>query len=163
MNRHRPDLIVPIRDRRQHKRYLTLKNVGIAAVTLVVLFVIVSIRSEMRGTGPAYYGRLYERELPQVVQKPVAVEVVTEKTPQPVDDATHADPMLVAPAARSQWLQDDPATPTVDATTMPRAQVSVASGETRVAIVGDGNGVAIVRQERKRPVLAGGFGRVNPD
>lgn len=160
MNRHRPDLIVPIRDRRQHKRYLTLKNVGIAAGTLFVLFVIVTLRSEMRGTGPAYYGRLYERELPKVEQKlPAPVEVVSEQASTPVDDATHADPMLVAPAARSQWLQDDPATPTVDAVALPRAQASVASGETRVAIVGDGNGVAIVQQQRKRPVLAGGFGR----
>jgi hypothetical protein len=59
----KPDLIVPIRDRRQSKRYLTLKNFGIVVGVLVVIFVGISIRSEMRGTS-VDYGRLMQRELP---------------------------------------------------------------------------------------------------
>ena len=44
-------------------------------------------------------------------------------------------------------------------TQMPRAEASVASGETRVAIVGGTEGVQIVTRQRRAPVLSGGFGR----
>jgi hypothetical protein len=159
--RRRPDLIVPIRDRRQHKRYLTLKNFRNVGIALLVLFIGVSIRSELRGTdGSASYGRLLERELPPVVeQKPV--EVVQEQAPPAVDDTTHADPMLVAPMVREQWLRADTTTDggVTNVQPMPRAEASVASGETHVAIVGGRGGVTVVRQERRKPVLTGGFGR----
>ena len=157
--RRRPDLIVPIRDRRQRKRYLTLKNFGIAMAVLVVLFIGVNIRSELRGTDGSSYGRLFEREIQPVEQKPM--EVVKEEAPVAVDDATHADPMLVAPMVREQWLHADTTTDgtLTNVQPMPRAEASVASGETRVAIVGGPAGVSIVRQERRKPVLSGGFGR----
>lgn len=160
MFRRRPDLIVPIRDRRQHKRYLTLKNFGIAMAVLTVLFIAISIRSEYGGTDNSSFGRLVEREMPVVEQKK-PVEVVEEQSPASVDDATHADPMLVAPMAREQWLRGDTTTDgsLTNVQPMPRAEAAVASGETRVAIVGGPNGVSVVRQERRQPVLAGGFGR----
>src|SRR5215213_11340517 len=104
MHRRNPDLIVPIRDRRQHKRYLTLRNVGGAFLVLAVLFVAITIRSEMQPRHSDAFGRLFERELPPVEAKPV--EVVKEAAP-PVADHTAADLMLVAPAAREQWLQED--------------------------------------------------------
>ncbi len=155
MLRSKPDLIVPIRDRRQRRRYLTLKNFGYAALAAGVIFVGISIRSEMRGTGPANYGRLVAREIPPVEQK--AVEVVTE-TPTVDQDQTHADPMLLQTAAREQWLQAQTTTPV--AVDIPqRAAASMASGETDVVIVGGPEGVKIVQRERRKPTLTGGFGR----
>jgi hypothetical protein len=169
----KPDLIVPIRDRRQRKRYLTLKNFGIFVGVLIVVFVGISIRSELRGTS-VDYGRLMQRELPSDPGPVKPVEVVTEAAPAPVPDVTHADPLLLAPMGREQWLQGDPqatATAAATATTvtalpaptfgvMPRAEASVASGETRVAIVGSATeGVTVVKAERTKPQLSGGFGR----
>ena len=156
MMHRRPDLIVPVRDRRQRKRYLTLKNFGWATLAFVVLFAGISIRSELRGT-KADYGRLFERQIDvPVVQKPV--EIVREEAPEPVPDQTHADPMLVEPMTRAQWLYGDPLAPT-PVQPMVRAEASVAAGQTRVAIVGGPEGVSVVRTERRAPVLAGGFGR----
>lgn len=154
MRRSKPDLIVPIRDRRQHKRYLTLRNFGWSMLAAMILFLGITIRSEMRGTGPTSYGRLVERELPQVEQKPV--EVVREA---PIaTEQTHADPMLIEPMAREQWLRAQDAQPAV--VDMPhRAAAAVASGETDVAIVGGPEGVKVVKRERRKPVLSGGFGR----
>jgi hypothetical protein len=158
MNRKR-DLIVPVRDRRQRKRYLTLKNFGWATLAFIVIFAGISIRSELRGTS-ADYGRLFQREIDvPVVQKPV--EVVREQTPEPVPDQTHADPTLLEPMAREQWLYGEPNAPqTAAALPAPaRAEASVAAGQTRVAIVGGAEGVTVVQRERRKPVLTGGFGR----
>jgi hypothetical protein len=155
----RPDLIVPIKDRRQHKRYLTLKNFGLLMIVLVVLFVIITVRSEMRGLKPGDYGQLFGREAAvPIEQKPI--EVVRE-APPPVDDATHADPMLVTPAARAQWLQDDTATTTVAPVPAPVAVTTadIRGGRADVAVVGGPDGVAVVRTEKKKPLLSGGFGR----
>jgi hypothetical protein len=146
------DLIVPIRDRRRRKRYLTLKNFAWFSGIVFALFVIISIRSEMRRNTPEYYGRLYQNELPKVEQKPV--EVVREAAPVP--EQTHADPMLAEAYTRAQWLQvapEEPRTTTVDV--QPRA----INADSRVAIVGGTDGVAIVQTQRRRPVLSGGFGR----
>lgn len=152
--RQKPDLIVPIRDRRQRKRYLTLKNFGYASIAATVLFIGITIRSEMRGAGPSNYGRLVERELPpRVEQKPV--EVINEA---PVTkEETHANPFLTEAAAREQWLraQADP----LPVAMPPRIAAAVATGETDVAIVGGPEGVKVVQRERRRPVLGGGFGR----
>jgi len=154
MRHQRTDLIVPIRDRRQGKRYLTLKNFGYAVLAAVVIFVGISIRSEMRGTGPANYGRLVDREMPKVEQK--SMEVVRE-TPTVDTEQTHADPMLIEPMAREQWLHDQAAAPVVDVP--PRAAASMATGATDVVIVGGPEGVKIVQRERRKPTLTGGFGR----
>lgn len=159
MLRRRPDLIVPIRDRRQHKRYLTLKNSGLFALVCVVAFAAITIRSEMRDLQPGDYGRLFGREAAAPIeQKPI--EVVHE-APPPVDDATHADPMLVEPAERAQWLQDDTTTTTAAApiTAPVVTAADIRGSRADVAIVGGADGVAVVRTERKRPVLSGGFGR----
>jgi hypothetical protein len=156
MLRRRPDLIVPIRDRRQRKRYLTLKNFCYASIAAIVLFLGITIRSEMRGTGPANYGRLVAREMPKVEQKPV--EVVREA--MTVDsEATHADPMLTAPMRREQWLHAQSETSHVVVATPTRANAAMATGETDVVIVGGPEGVQIVQRERRRPQLRGGFGR----
>ncbi|HEX6098221.1 MAG TPA: hypothetical protein VF432_17975 [Thermoanaerobaculia bacterium] len=152
----RPDLIVPIRDRRRRKRILTLKNFGIVTAVLLIAFVAISIRSEMRGLRPGDYGRLFGREVPAPVE-PKPMEVVREEPPA-VTDQTQADPTLVEPMARSQWLVDDvpPATP---APVTPVVTAASVRGEADLAIVGGADGVAVVRTERRKPVLSGGFGR----
>ena len=158
--RQRPDLIVPIHDRRQRRRYVTLKNFGWATLAGGVIFVGISIYSEMRTTGPANYGRLVQREISAVVeQKPV--EVVTE-TPSVDQEQTHADPMLVQAAAREQWLRAQETAPGVVPAVVdipPRAAAAMATGETDVVIVGGPEGVKIVQRERRKP-LSARFGRV---
>src|SRR5215210_2323531 len=154
---HRLDLIVPIHDRRKRKRILTLKNFGIFMAVLVVAFIAISIRSELRGLAPGDYGRLFRREVPPPVEaKPM--EIVREEEPPAVDDQSHADPMLVEPMARAQWLVDDTATTTAPVTTPVVTSASM-RGEADVAIVGGSEGVTVVRKERRKPVLSGGFGR----
>ncbi|HEU4889112.1 MAG TPA: hypothetical protein VFV49_14600 [Thermoanaerobaculia bacterium] len=159
MLRRKPDLIVPIRDRRQRKRYLTLRNFGYSLIAALVIFLGITIRSEMRGVGPTTYGRLVERELPQVEQKQKPVEVVTEATPAVTNEQTHADPMLMEPMAREQWLRDQSTAEPVAVAIPHRAAAALATGETDVAIVGGPEGVKIVQRERRKPVLSGGFGR----
>lgn len=159
MARSRPDLIVPIRDRRQGKRYLTLRNVGIAVFVLAFAFLLITIRSERRGLRAGDYGRLYTSEMPEpVAAKPA--EVVREQAPA-VPDHSAADPMLVEPMARAQWLDGSQATAAATVAPAPAAvtyQAPVA-GDARVAIVGGSEGVAIVKEAPKRPTLKGGFGR----
>lgn len=150
------DLIVPIHDRRQRKRYFTLRNFAILMGVVVLAFIVISTWSEVRGTAPGDYGQLWRQQVPsEVEQRPV--EIVTE-TPPAVRDATGADPMLLEPAVRSQWLTEE----RERATTMavpPVAAAAVPRGAGDVAIVGGPDGVALVQRERRRPELSGGFGR----
>jgi hypothetical protein len=157
----KPDLIVPIRDRRQHKRYLTLRNAAKAFAVFSVVFLAITIRSEMQPRHGDGFGRLLQKEMPKVEAKPV--EVVHE-APAPVPDQTAADPMLVAPAAREQWLYDDRQQPTTAASLQPvpsnTATVTApVEGDSRFAIVGGSEGVTLVEQTQHRRVLRGGFGR----
>ena len=153
----RPDLIVPIHDRRKRTRILTLKNFAIVMAVLVVGFVGVSIHSEMRGRTSGDFGRLFRREQPPPVA-PKPMDVIREEAP-PVADATHANPMLVEPMARSQWLLDETATTQAEMTTPVVVNAASVRGDAEVTIVGGTEGVTIVKRERKRPVLSGGFGR----
>ena len=161
MHRRKPDLIVPIRDRRQHKRYLTLRNAAIVFVAMLVVFAAITIRSEMEPRHRDTFGDLFQRELPAPpAQKPV--EVVQEAQPY-VEDQTSPDPMLVAPMAREQWLRaDDGTTATTSAAAIEPVLLPVElprAGESRIAIVGGPEGVSVVKQTRRRQVLSGGFGR----
>jgi hypothetical protein len=140
---HRRDLIVPIHDRRKRKRYLTLKNFGIFVIVMLVVFVAISTYSEMRSIPTGHYGRLFRREVPPPPPaKPM--EVVSEA---PVRDQTEA--VLVDTTAREQWIESDLA-PVI---------IEPVRGDQDVAIVGGANGVTVVRRERRRPELSGGFGR----
>jgi hypothetical protein len=150
MMRTRPDLIVPIRDRRARKRYLTLKNIGVTLFALTVLFIAISIRSEMRGRAPGQFGRLFQSEVPAVEQKPV--EVVREAPP--------SEPVAETPPAAQTFVIEPVDTP-LPATTAPAVQ-PIRSSAAEVAIVGGPDGVAVVQKEtRPRPQLSGGFGRQN--
>lgn len=135
---------------------MTLKNFGWTALAAGVLFAGISIYSEMRTAGPANYGRLVQHEISAPVeQKPV--DVITER-PSVDQEQTHADPMLVQPAARAQWLQAQETEPAVVAVP-PRAAAAMATGDTDVVIVGGPEGVKIVQRERRKATLTGGFGR----
>ena len=157
--RHRPDLIVPIRDRRSRKRILTLKNFRYAAIAIAVLFVALTIQSDLRHHKGDGYGRLFGKQVsgqPDVVAQ--KVEVVHEA---PVPDQTAADALLLAPAAREQYLG-------IDSTNMPRPIVNapavtpqaVATQSGAVTIVGGPEGVTITQANTTpRPTLSGGIFR----
>jgi len=140
--RRRPDLIVPIHDRRKRKRILTLKNFGILVAVLIVAFFAISVASEMRSFAPGAYGRLFRRELPPPSIQSQPMEVVREEPPP----AGNTAPIFVEPIERPQ-----PAPPIVSTASIP--------GETNVAVVGGPEGVTIVRREKRKPELTGGFGR----
>ena len=160
----RPDLIVPIRDRRTGKRILTLKNFGYAAITLVVVFAAVTIQSDLRHSKGDSYGRLFGKQVsgqPDVV--PQKVDIVTEA---PVPDETSADPLLIAPAAREQYLginssnmpQPQPPQPIVSSSVIAPQPLATAQGA--VSIVGGPEGVTITKdQAKQRPTLSGGIFR----
>jgi len=154
-----PKRIVPVPDRRSGRRIVTLKNFRNLLLVALVLFVVVTIRSEIKGSQKGDYGRIVSKELPPAPQaKPM--QVVTE-TP-PVRDETSADPMLIEPAMRAQFLGDTTLQPVplVDPAPQPPPQSQASNGAGRVVIVGGTEGVSIVRDERpKRPQLGGGFGR----
>jgi len=152
--RNKPDLIVPIRDRRRRKRVLTLKNFRNFALGIAVLLLAVTIQSDLRHLKPGQYGRLFSKQVPSQPEiAPRKIEVVREA--QPVPDQTAADPLLLASAAREQYLgvNTPPAPPNV----APPIPVPASSD---VAIVSGPNGVTIVRGEAKRqPALSGGIFR----
>ena len=150
----RPDLIVPIRDRRQHKRYLTLKNFAIAVGVAIGAFIAISIYSEVRRPAPNEYGRLAKREAlaPPPAVKPA--EVIQEAAP--IDDQASADPTLIEPMARSQWLGQETTSAAV-IQPEPAPVPAIRPGDD-VVVVGGPEGVTIVKQKRRRPVLSGGFG-----
>src|SRR4051794_32634529 len=140
----KPLLIVPIRDRRQRRRILTIKNCAITMLSFAVIFASISIYNEARRAPAGEYGRLFRSQVPStntaISRK---VDVIEEG---PVDDQRAADPMLVAPAAREQLLLANtnvPApTPAPRPVATPPAPANVSGHGT--TIVGDGNGVAVV-------------------
>jgi len=154
----KPLLIVPIRDRRQRRRILTIRNCAITMLSLAVIFASISIYNEARRAPAGEYGRLFRSQVPStntaVSRK---VDVIEEG---PVDDQRAADPMLVAPGAREHLLRADSNVPAPPPATPPPAVVS----EHGTTIVGDGNGVAVVHASTTtatstapRPVLSGGI------
>jgi hypothetical protein len=156
----RPDLIVPIRDRRSRKRVITWKNFGYAAIALVVVFAALTIQSDLRHSKGDGYGRLFGKQVsgqPEVV--PQKVDIVREA---PVPDETSADPLLLAPAAREQYLgvnsSNMPQPPVVNSSVMPTQPVQTQTGAT--SIVGGPEGVTITKNlAPQRPTLSGGIFR----
>lgn len=165
MLRSHPDPIVPVGDRREHVRILTLRNFGWALLAAVVAFAGIDVVSHMRAPRSEGFGRLFQRHIgaePVVARR--APEVVTE---EPVPDQTAADPLLLEPAERSQYLGTTtiaPPTQTTSSTAPPPASVEPitparAPGD-RVAIVGDSTGVSIATPAKdNRPKLSGGIFR----
>ncbi len=157
----RPHLIVPIRDRRTRKRFLTLKNFGYAAIAIVVVFAALTIQSDLRHTKGDGYGRLLGKQVsgqPEVV--PQKVDIIREA---PVPEETSADPLLIAPAARAQYLgvesSNMPHPPVVSSSVIPPAQ-PVVTQQGAVSIVGGPEGVTLSNSQAiQRPTLSGGIFR----
>lgn len=172
MVRTRSDLIVPIRDRRQSRRWVTVRTLRNAAIAIVIVFAALTLWSEF---GPhrksdGDYGRLLKTQVSRDV--PVsrkAPQVIQEA--QPIPDVTVADPMLIGPAARAQVLGVGTAPPPPPVVARPpepamplpassdAASARAATGGGRVVIVGGADGVSVVHTDAKRPVLQGGVFR----
>lgn len=172
---HKPNLVVPIRDRRQGVRILTLKNFWRALVVAVVGFGLVDLGLHLRHSSSDDYGRLVQKEIghPAVVARRAPAVVVAE----PVPDQQSADPFLVGPAAREQYLGTPaPLQPVTASATnvaavdsgaieLQRADKAEAGVTPRgagkhVSIVGDQSGVSIATTaKRDVPKLSGGIFR----
>jgi|GEM_PF-1281311 len=149
-------------ERRQGVRIVTLRNFGWLAIALCVVFAAITIRSEMRGRHMHDYGRLYGRQMTRdAAKKAEPVDVVKEATPPPsIADQTPA----MAPAMSSPVMSMDdtmlvPVEPPQQQATIIAPSVASRAHDSRVAIVGGAEGVAIVQKTEKRPLLKGGFGR----
>lgn len=137
-------------ERRQRVRIVTLRNFGWLTIAMMVGFGAITIRSEMRGRHRNDYGRLYGRQMSRDIPAKKTVEVVKEASPLIADQTPAYEEPLLPLDAYGEPQQ--PATYTTQAV-VPRAH------DSRVAIVGGPEGVTVVQQTRKRPVLSGGFGR----
>lgn len=134
---------------------MTLKNFRNALIAGLIVFAAISIRSEMRRPSHGDYGRLFKRNVPEVEPLPPRMEVVQEA--EPVADETTADPMLLAPAAREQYLG---AGATVPPLLVPAEPLPVtAPRDGGLAIVGNAGGVTVTTIEGRGPVLSGGIFR----
>lgn len=135
-------------ERRRHFRLVTVRNFGWLTIAGLIAFGAITVRSEMRGRNMDNYGRLLDRQIKVEAPQPKPVDVVEEaQTAREVPPPAQA--MYIEPYETTQMT----AVPPVVTDVRPRP------GDSRVAIVGGPEGVAIVQQTRKRPVLKGGFGR----
>jgi len=157
----KPLLIVPIRDRRQHRRILTMRNCAITMLSVAVVFAAISLYNEHHHGIGDEYGRLFGKQVA------VPNDGITRKADVikegPVADQSAPDPMLVAPAAREQILMANtnvPATAASVVVAQPAPVVADVRGH-GTTIVGDGNGVTVVKapatSTAPRPVLSGGI------
>ena len=159
MSRARSELIVPVRDRRQRRRILTLRNFWKAALVIVAILAGITIEANLRKPKTSDYGRLYGRRVEQtstVTKKP---EIVQEGQ---INDANAADPTLVTAQARAQILTgelDVPQTQTAAPAPPPPGTLVGHDNTGRLVLVGGPEGVTLVQQNGTRPVLSGGFGK----
>jgi hypothetical protein len=160
----KPLLIVPIRDRRQRRRILTIRNCAVSMLSVAVLVAAISTYNASRRAPASEYGRLFGGQV-QTTNTAVSrkVDIIEEG---PADDQRAGDQMLVAPAAREQSLRADTNVPVPAAAPIP-ARSPAAIGNVNghgTTIVGDGSGVAVVHapatsttSTAPRPVLSGGI------
>jgi hypothetical protein len=157
----KPLLIVPIKDRRQSRRILTIKNCAMTMLGIAVVFASISIYSESRRGTAGDYGRLFGTQVGAPNHVTSNAAIVQEGT---VADQTAPDPMLVAPAAREQLLM---AGSNVDQTPLPvtatrNVVAPVDATKTHgTTIVGDSNGVVVAHAPASStappPPLSGGI------
>jgi hypothetical protein len=139
----KPELIVPIRDRRRHPRILTLKNFGIAMGVLVAFFIGLTVESNVRHPkADENYGRLFGKQVSS--QTAVATPQYDAVKEAPVNDQTAADPLLVDAQRREQWLSVQP----VPATT------TTVDPQTNTGIV-----ITQTAPQQSQPLLSGGIFR----
>ncbi|MGZ8830102.1 MAG: hypothetical protein ACXW2Q_06965 [Thermoanaerobaculia bacterium] len=166
MSGRKSEVIVPIRDRRQGRRILTLKNIRNVAVVLIAIFAVITIYAKFRTPKIADdYGRLYKGQIKTPDVTPKQPEIVEEAGP--IADADGADPTLLSAAARAQYLgtvSNVPAQTTTVTTASalapaPAQTTSTLQKDERLTIVGGTEGVSIVKETREPPVLGGGFAK----
>jgi hypothetical protein len=159
-----PLLIVPIRDRRQRRRILTIKNCAMTMLGVAVVFASISIYSASRRGKADDYGRLFGSQVGAPTRDVSRnIEVVHEGS---VADQSAPDPMLAAPAAREQLLMaksnvdPTPASPS-QVTPAPIVVVPANAKAHETTIVGDGNGIVVAKPPASstaaHPVLSGGI------
>ncbi|HVR38161.1 MAG TPA: hypothetical protein VMU84_03640 [Thermoanaerobaculia bacterium] len=118
-----------------------------AFLALLVVAVTISIRSDLRHNNPGEYGKLNGKATPTNTQ---TMDVVEEAPP--VADQTAADPMLVAPAAREQYLHANTNAPaalepvSIEPIVPPMPE---RHGNSRYTIVGGPEGVTLIEQPRQ--------------
>jgi hypothetical protein len=160
-----PLLIVPIRDRRQHRRILTIKNCAVTMLSVAVVFASISIYSEARRGKAGDYGRLFGSQVGTPTRDVSRnVEVVHEGGS--VDDQSAPDPMLVAPAGREQLLMaksnaDQPPVSTSEIPPAPIVVVPASAKAHQTTIAGDSKGIVVAKPPASstaaHPVLSGGI------
>ena len=163
----KPLYIVPIRDRRQRRRILTIRNCAITMLSVAIVLASISIYSARGQKTADDYGRLFGKQTatPNHDLKR-NVSVVEEGS---VADQASADPMLVAPAVRGQILMapsnevstttsSSPKFTTAPTVIVPSRGTASAHGTT---IVGDGSGVVVAHAPSSSTapphVLSGGI------
>jgi|SRR5579884_2751259 len=139
----RPELIVPIRDRRRHRRILTVKNFAAAFVVAAALFIGLTVYSDFHHPqSSANYGRLFGKQVSS--QTAIATPKYDVVNEAPVNDQTAADPTLVDAQRREQWLSVETTTTTVDPQTSTAANPVVITQTT---------------PQESKPLLSGGIFR----
>jgi hypothetical protein len=156
----KPLFIVPVRDRRQHRRVLTIRNSAITMLSVAVVLASISIY-EARGKTAGDYGRLFATQAGGPRQLSRKMNVIHEG---PVADQAAPDPMLVAPAIRGQLLMapsNDVLTTNVAPAHPPVAFERGSTTAHGTTIVGDGSGIMVANapstSTAKAPTLSGGI------
>src|SRR5215212_12091418 len=95
--------MIPIRDRRQHKRILTLKNFGKALIALLILIAGLSIDYSFRPAAKGEYGRLLGGEMPATPVSPRNQQIVLEAPVAEHTAAVRSEERRVGKECRSRW------------------------------------------------------------
>jgi hypothetical protein len=158
---------LPPRDRRRGRRIITLKNFWRLLLAGIVLFAALILVSNLRKPTPGQYGSLYGKQQPVAVKAAFHPPIVTE-APAPVSEQERADALRLDSAARSQYLGTDntPSASSTASATVPSGATPTSSSASsvdnasftpspaiaplrrgqKVSIVGDSNGVTVVKQ-----------------
>ena len=142
-------------ERRRHIRIVTIRNFGYCTIAFLLVFAAVTIRSEMRGRHMNEYGRLLGKQIEREIPQPKPVAVVEEAASPVQEEAPSYSYASSPPPMTDSTYSVEPVEPVTTQILPPSSR----SSEGDIAIVGGPEGVSVVRQARRRPVLSGGFGR----
>ena len=146
-----------LRDRRRGKRIVTKRNVLWLVISLVVVFIGISIVSEyFHGREPGEYGRLYERRTRRVDVAPRKPYTVVQENH--ISDQVGSDPMLLEAARRQQYLGVSDA----DLQKMREEAMGVTTSTQPAITIPGGQGILETNSDREKPRLeiSGGPGGV---
>ncbi|MEA2164901.1 MAG: hypothetical protein QOK37_3028 [Thermoanaerobaculia bacterium] len=162
----KPLIIVPVRDRRQRRRILTIRNCAITMLSIAIVLASIAIYSARGQKRADEYGRLFGTQAGKPNHDLTRnVSVVEEGS---VTDQASTDPMLVAPAVREQLLMapSNEVRTTTSSTSFTTAPAVVAPSRGTAnghgtTIVGDGSGVVVAHAPASSTasphVLSGGI------